>query len=90
MTIITALSYLFSAVFLFFLAKSVRNVILDNRYKRKMRKRSDAIKADRENMRKQGLKEFSFENGKIKLWAKSFKQATAQYQINRKNGMYNL
>lgn len=90
MTIITITTYLLSALFLFFLAHAIIRVVKQNRRAKSFRKRSDNIKLHQDQLKAQGLKPFTFENGKVILYSRNFKEANAQFVINRKNGMYNL
>lgn len=85
---ITLISYLLSILFLVFVIRAVLRVIRDNRIQKKIISRSQKLKAQKRELRQQGLKEFTFNNGKVVIFAKNYKEANAQYQSRRE--LYNL
>lgn len=90
MNIITIISYLISMCFLFLLFRVLRNKYRENKYAKNLKKRSDEIKKHQKQLLANGDKEYTFANGRVRLFAPNYKVANVQFQTNLKNGMYNL
>jgi len=89
MTIITIISYLISMCFLILLFRVLRKNYKEKKYGKNLKKRSDEIKKHRKEFRANGDKEFTFDNGRVIIFAKNYRIANKQFQINHKNGLYN-
>ncbi len=81
MKTIEIISYAISSLFLALLVKATVKVILNNLKERKNQKKSEAVKAEINDLKKMGLKEFRFGPKKDTLiMAPDYKTANSKYQ----------
>lgn len=80
---ITLISYLLSILFLVFVIRAILRVIRDSRIQKKIISQDRELKAQRRKLKQRGLKEFYFNNGKVLIFAKNYKDANAQYQARK-------
>jgi len=82
------LSYTLSIILIIFLTRATIKVIRRNMRLTKAKKQHKAYEKKAKELKKAGYKPFAYNQGKTTVWAKSYKEANAQYQTNR-NGMFN-
>lgn len=86
MSIITISAYILAGLFIIFLTKSTIKVIRKNNREKKILKLHKDYEKKEKELRRKGLKKFTFNQGNTIVWALDFKNANSQYQTSRKNG----
>ncbi|MDT0643708.1 hypothetical protein RM553_12770 [Zunongwangia sp. F363] len=90
MTITTITAYILAAIFLVLCAIAMYRAVPKVLHNLKVKKQIRYYEKNRAEMRKKGLKEYSFNKGKTKVWATNFKEANLHYQTSRRNGKSNI
>lgn len=79
-------AYLLAVLFIILLIRATILVVKKNNREKKLLKIHEEYTRNEKKLRNQGLKKFTFDQGKTIVWSTDFKKATAQYQASRKNG----
>ncbi|MDT0689358.1 hypothetical protein RM549_06145 [Salegentibacter sp. F188] len=87
---ITLIAYVLAAIFLVLCIIALYRAIVKTLKQRKIEKQIEYYEKNKAEMIKKGLKEFSFNRGRTRIWAMNYKEANAHYQASRRNGMSNI
>lgn len=86
MNTITISAYILAGLFIIFLTRATIKVIRKNNREKKLTKLHKDYEKKEKELKRKGLKKFTFNQGKTIVWALDFKSANLQYQASRKNG----